>query len=365
MVRTLDAGGLERDVAKLALGLDPNRFTPYVAAFRSGGLRWSELERAGVPLIDLRVTSIKSPSILRSIMAFSRVVLREKIKIVHAYDASVVVAAPLARLLRVPVVLSAAVGSRYLLEEKFRNDVARTDQIVDSIVVNCRAMQRELTEKFGVSDKSIDLCYNGVETAQFFPAAEPRTGIVGDATMVIGSICVLRPEKRLEMLIDAFAQVSPLMPGLRLLIVGSGPELPKLQARAVERSVTDLCNFIPAVPDVQKYLRAMDIFVSCSSSEAFSNAILEAMACGCCPVGSRVGGTPELIADGERGLLFDPDSTDALAQKLALLIQHPELRVRFAQRAADFAATQLNMQVALNRMSEIYESRLQRKGAAH
>jgi glycosyltransferase involved in cell wall biosynthesis len=202
-----------------------------------------------------------------------------------------------------------------------------------------------------------------VETSEFFPnrSDEPKPDPVAGATLVIGALCVLRPEKRMDLLVEAFGAVHGLRPGVKLLIVGSGPELPKLQAKAVELGIEKDCVFMPAVPKVAPLLRAMDIFVSCSSSEAFSNAVLEAMACGCCPVGSRVGGTPELIADGGRGLLFESGSAQELAAKLALLIENDEMRLRLARNAATFATENLNMDVALNCISEIYETGLAKK----
>jgi glycosyltransferase involved in cell wall biosynthesis len=152
------------------------------------------------------------------------------------------------------------------------------------------------------------------------------------------------------------------VPGAKLLLVGSGPELPKLQANASRLGIQEDCIFLPAVSDVAPFLHAIDIFVSCSYSEAFSNSLLEAMACGCCVVGSRVGGTPELIAEGERGLLFESGNVDELAGKLTMLIEDVSLRKRLAASAAEFAARDLNMDRAIQCMSGIYETMLRRKG---
>ena len=362
VTRQMDSGGLERDVAKLALGLDRRRFTPYVAAFVGGGLRWKELQQAGVPVFDLGVRGVRSPKILASFIRFVRIVLSKRIRLVHAYDASVVLVEPVARLLRVPVVLTAVVGHRDLLDEKTKRQLSASDKKVDGIVVNCLAMQRHLAEDYGVSPARIALCYNGVDTSQFSPGEACRPEALAGADLVIGSVCVLRPEKRLELLVEAFARIRGLASGVKLLIVGSGPELSMLQAKAAEHGVTADCVFLPAVPNVASLLRAIDIFVSCSSSEAFSNAILEAMACGCCVVGSAVGGTPELIKDGKRGLLFEPNNALDLSHKLECLLNEPDLRLRLAENAATFAAQDLNMQKALHRMSEIYEQQLTAKG---
>ena len=118
---------------------------------------------------------------------------------------------------------------------------------------------------------------------------------------------------------------------------------------------------MPGTSLVPQFLRALDIFVLCSRSEAFSNTLLEAMACGCCTIGSRVGGTPELIGNDERGLLFRSGDAGDLAEKLAILIENEQMRRRFGTCAAEFARTRLSIEIAARRMAEIYEIMLRRK----
>jgi len=314
-----------------------------------------------VPIINLEITSLVTPGITRSIQKFCRCIRRNRICVVHAFDPTAVFAIPLARMMRVPLVLSSVLGYRNLFDPRTRKQVPLTDRLVDGIVVNCEAMRRHIIDDYGVAPDRVVLCYNGVETSEFYPEPSPKPDFVGAASLVIGSICVLRPEKRLEMLLEAFARVRRKNTGLKLLIVGSGPELPRLQAKAAGLKIEGDCTFLPAVSSVASFLRVMDVFVSCSSSEAFSNSILEAMASGCCLVGSRVGGTPELIEDGKHGLLFESGNVQELSEKLTLLIENKNLRVRLARNAAAFAAESLNMKVALNRMSQIYEEGLLKK----
>ena len=83
---------------------------------------------------------------------------------------------------------------------------------------------------------------------------------------------------------EAFAAVRSSHPSLRLVIVGSGGELKALQANAARLGIADATDFVPATRDVPGWLRKMDIFVLPSYSEAFSNSLLEAMACGCAVV---------------------------------------------------------------------------------
>jgi L-malate glycosyltransferase len=365
MVRELGLGGIERDVAKLALGFDRSRFTPYVATYKPLGPRYDELQKAGVPVLHLQFPSLLSLQALSAGARFRTFIRNHRIQIVHAFDPSSVFGVPLARLLRVPVVLSSQLGHRELHDPRTRKQLKLVDRWSDAVVVNCEALRRHLIDGHAVPREKIELCYNGVETKEFYPAAAHRPAELTDASLVVGAVCVLRPEKGLDLLQEAFARVRHLVPACKLLIVGNGPELERLQNNAKRLGLQDACVFLPAVASVAPLMRAIDIFVSCSHSEAFSNAILEAMACGCCVVGSRVGGTPELTGEDERGLLFGSGSIDELAGKLAMTMRDETLRKSLGEKAAAFAKSKLNVEANVERTMQIYDTLLERRGISH
>ena len=362
-VRELNHGGIERDVVKIAIHIDRSRFEPHVASYHADGIRHEELRRAGVPLLHMPLASLLSPTVINQAARLWRYIRNHQIRLVHSYDASAVFVTPIARAMRVPVVLSSMLGSRDLLDDRTRRQMRWTDRMVDTVVVNCEAMRRHMIDDEDVPSERIELCFNGVDTAEFYPGAVRRTASVANASLVIGAICVLRPEKALDVLQEAFARIRHLKPGMKLLLVGSGPELARLQINRQRLGIQDDCVFVPATSQVPQFLRALNIFVLCSRSEAFSNTLLEAMACGCCAIGSRVGGTPELIGNDEYGLLFRPGDAEDLAEKLATLIGNEQLRRELGTRAADFARTKLSIEIAARRMAEIYEIMLRRKTA--
>jgi glycosyltransferase involved in cell wall biosynthesis len=353
-VRELNCGGIERDVAKIALNLDRARFVPHVAAYSARGLRYEELHAAGIPVLELPVRSLASWSAVRAALKAAQYIRRHGIRLVHAWDPTAVFLVPLARLLRVPAVLASQLGHRGLSDPRTRKELRVVDRMVDAVVVNCEAMRRHMVEEEGLPAGRIRLCYNGVDLTQFFPGPKPDLEFLRGASLTIGTVAVLRPEKALEVLIEAFAKLRSLQSGLRLIIVGDGPELGRLQARSRRLGLEGDCLFLPPTRDVPPLLRALDIFVLCSRSEAFSNALLEAMACGCCVVGTEVGGTPELIGRNERGLLCRPEDPDDLAAQLAALIQDEPLRRRLGAEAARYARQNLSIEAAARRMAEIY-----------
>ena len=170
-------------------------------------------------------------------------------------------------------------------------------------------------------------------------------------------VCVLRPEKGLPTLLIAFASFEKLHPGARLVIVGSGPTS-SLQALARELQIYGKVRFEPATVHVSDWLRSIDIFVLPSLSEALSNALMEAMACGCACIASRTGGNPESLDSDEVGLLYEPGNASELTEKLTLLAGDPLLRERYAQGAIQRIETKFSLAASAKCMQEIYAKTL-------
>ncbi len=189
----------------------------------------------------------------------------------------------------------------------------------------------------------------------FFPARGPGTSRRGGRrNSVIGVVCALRPEKGLSTLVEAFAAISQQHPGVKLAIVGSGPCLPELQEQARAAQIADRCVFVSKTNEVARWLRAIDIFVLPSLTEALSNALMEAMACGCCAVASRVGGNPELLGASERGVLFESRNAAELAGILGELIRDPDRRRFLAETGKSFIHERFSGPASIARMQEIY-----------
>lgn len=362
-VRELDQGGIERDVAKIATHLDRSRFEPHVASYNKHGLRYEDLRAAGIPLLHLPVGAPVSRAGLAGAIRLGRYITAHGIRVLHSYDETCVLGVPVARSLGLPAVISSQLGYRSLMDGRTRLLSRMIDPLSDAVVVNCEAMRRHMIEDEGMPAARVELCYNGVDTSRFYPAEAPRPEAVRDASLVIGTVCVLRPEKSLTLLQEAFARIGGRDRNMKLLIVGSGPELPRLEANAARLGIAGASVFIPAAADVAGWMRAIDIFALPSYSEAFSNSLLEAMACGCAVVGSRVGGTPELTGDDERGLLFPSGDAAGLAARLSQLAESPLLRRELAARAARFAREKLSIEIAARRTGEIYEKLLLRGDA--
>jgi glycosyltransferase involved in cell wall biosynthesis len=350
-------------MAEVAKAIDRSRFQPHVLCLRPTGMRAEELRAAGVPILHLPIGSFASVGALTGAYRLLRYIRDHRIRLVHSFDVPLnIFTVPVAKLARRPIVLSSQRASRSLTPGLYHRLLRVTDRLVDGIVVNCEYLRKELIDEEQVPARLIHLCYNGIDTSIFGPGDAPVHPGLEDASLVIGVVCALRPEKGLLTLVDAFARIAPKHAGVKLAIVGSGPELGALQARGGELGVLDSIVFAPATSQVAPWLRAMDIFVLPSLSEALSNSLMEAMACKCCPVASRVGGNPELVGDLERGLLFEPGDAGGLAEALEKLIVDSELRRSLAQTAREFIRSGFALSSSVQCMQQLYAAFLESAG---
>ncbi len=359
MVQSLGHGGCERDAAKIAMGLDRERFQVHVGVLREGGFRVPEVVAAGIPVVHLPLTSFMNASVVRAARVLGSYVREHRIRLIHCFDVPTdIFGAPAARWHRVPHVLTSQLSYRELVLARERALLRVSDRLSDFVVVNSQAVGDSLVAEFRLPADKVFLCYNGVDTSTFFPAPVPRPEALSDSSVIVGTVCVMRPEKRVDWIVRAFAAALEVHKGARLLLVGSGPEVPHLQGLTRELGVEHACMFVPGQADVVDWLRTIDVYINSSRSESFPNALLEAMACGCCVIGSKVGGIPELIAHGINGLTFDRDSPAALTEALEQVVADTALRNVFRERAALTAKEQFSMKHNLQRMDALYSKLL-------
>ena len=354
MARELDLGGSERQLAEIARSLDRSLFRPYVGCFRASGLRADSLRAANVPIVEIPVRSFISPSTLAAAFRMGRFLRRHGIRLVHTFDVpATLFGVSVARSFHTPVVLSSQRAFRALTPHR-RRHLRFIDHITDGVIVNCKAVERDLVQQEHLSPSRIHLCYNGIDTNLFRPAPTPRPEPLRGASLVIGTLCALRPEKDVATLLHAFSALRPSHPGLHLAIVGGGPLRDDLRHLSRRLGLEGCCHFEPAVADVVTWLRSIDVFVLPSLSEALSNSLMEAMASGCCAVASRTGGNPELVEHRRTGLLFQPGDPEDLALHLRALIENTSLRRTLATAGTAFIRNNFTLESAARRMGRIY-----------
>jgi glycosyltransferase involved in cell wall biosynthesis len=172
-------------------------------------------------------------------------------------------------------------------------------------------------------------------------------------------LCIsnLNPQKRIDVLLDAFCIVSKNHPSAKCVIVGaalsSGPLESKLRTQAVELGLASKVIFTGHVSDVRPYLEVADLFVMSSDKEGLPLSLGEAMAYGVPCIATDVGGNKEIVSHGQTGLLVKPRSPEQLAEAIEYLLAHPEERCRMGANGLRCVQEHFNIEDSMGRLKRV------------
>jgi sugar transferase (PEP-CTERM/EpsH1 system associated) len=202
--------------------------------------------------------------------------------------------------------------------------------------------------------------YSGVDVRKFHPRerapqTDVATGPPEDSVLTIGTIGRLDPVKNHRALLDAFASLRGQFPRLRLIVVGDGPLRSELEAQAATLGISDDVRFTGSRSDTPQLLQKFDIFVLPSVNEGISNTIMEAMATGLPVVAARVGGNPELIADGVSGCLYSASEAGAIQHAIVPYLTNSSLRAAHGKAARDRVVQNFSLEAMVQRYLDLYD----------
>jgi len=223
-----------------------------------------------------------------------------------------------------------------------------------------QAMASQVRRLLGQSDLPVAVTPFGIDLQRFMPREMPCDRPPG-TPLVIGTVKTLAPKYGIDLLLRAHArllhtstrQVAP-----RLLIVGHGPQRAELQALAMSLGSAAQVDFAGAVPhaEVPGWLRRIDVFVAASrlDSESFGVAVLEASACALPVVVSDVGGLPEVVVQGQTGVVVPREDDAALAAALVPLLADAALRQRLGAAGREHVRQHFEWETCVDRMLALY-----------
>lgn len=320
---------------------------PFVELVRAEGLP--------VHLLPLRRTYQ-----LRQALRLARLLRREHADVLHthALAAANVLGRVAARLVAVAVV------SHLHIENPFRPAtrplLRRLDNVTARLCARLVAVSedtRRAYERQGYPEGRIEVVYNGVELDGRGAAPDVRSelGIPAEAPLV-GEVARLCPVKGQRELIEALASV----PRARLVLVGAdlergGAFQAELERETDRLGIRDRVAFVGCRDDAAELLGQLDVVALPSWTEGLPLVLLEAMARRRAVVATPVGGTPELVADGETGLLVPPRNPGALAEAIRNLLADPDLRARMGEAGYRRVAERFSADAMCRRVLELYD----------
>lgn len=201
----------------------------------------------------------------------------------------------------------------------------------------------------------IDLTYNFVDKRVYYPrdSTSLRADYAKPEEKILMHISNFRPVKRVGDVIDIFNRVYKEIPS-KLLLVGEGPELSKIQYKIRQLGLEDRVHFLGKQEDVAQIISLADILLLPSEKESFGLVALEAMACGVPTIGSNAGGIPELITHGETGYLSPIGDVEGMAGNVLRLLKDPKLHEQFRKSCISRARNEFCNDVITTQYEQIY-----------
>lgn len=359
-----DVGGAKTHVLSLVSELSKSNDVVLVS-FREGEFA----DDARALGIDTRIIKSKNP--LRDVGELKRLIIDGGFDIVHCHGAKAnVMAAMIKRHLRIPVITT--VHSDYRLDYMGSIIKRLTNGLMNTVAL------RTLDGYIGVTNAFLDLlCDRGFDPYKLYVLnngidfGEPleiktdreeylaRLGIKAtEKTVVCGIAARFHPVKDIATAIRAVAKLRCEFPELYLVLGGDGEQVEFLKSLVEEEKLSDRVIFAGWIQDMDSFLNSVDISIISSVSEGFPYSILESIRAKCTMISTKVGAMPEVIDDGENGLLFDVGDVKKLSEHIKFLCENPEICKNMAEKLLLKASEKYSFDTMVKTQLSIYEKAL-------
>jgi glycosyltransferase involved in cell wall biosynthesis len=362
-IETGGLGGAERAAVDLASRLPKERFESELASLQAGGWLEDSAKDLGIPFHLVPSGGSVDWRLIRGLIRLMHGGRFDLLQ-THLMDSNFYGAVS-GFLGRFPVVAVEHGDAHHPGKIHIQKIKPKTiGHLADAWVAVSRFTRDALVRRFNVPEKKIRVIPNGIPMDVYTTGggkiSRRDLGLPYDS-FVLGAVGSLYPVKGHRYLIEAAARLAPSYPRLHVVIAGSGGEEERLRDLARDLGVAERVHLLGRRRDVPDLLKAFDVFVLPSESEAHPLSLCEAMATGLPSVASNVGGVPEVIQDGRSGLLVPPKDVDALARAVKDLIESRELRERLGTRARERVRQEYSTERMLERYSDLYEEVLAKR----
>lgn len=229
---------------------------------------------------------------------------------------------------------------------------------LDAVIAISDAVGDEAARDFGIPLDRIRTIHSGIDLDEFqLKQGWPYSSVNPPKT--VGMIARLSSEKLPQLLVSAAARVLARCPGVHFVFVGSGPEEIRLKTLTRDLNVEKHFEFSGWSDCVGKSLLNMDVFVFTSKFEKFEGlpwTVLEAQAAGVPTVASAVGGVPEIITDGQNGLLLRENTPEELAEKIVWMLENREQAAAMSRTGRRQVESHFTAQREVEEIQALYES---------
>jgi glycosyltransferase involved in cell wall biosynthesis len=346
-------GGVSSWMQRTAVGLEDLGNRVWVLAHPNG--RFAQRSTDGIRLIPKKLGMDYNPAM---VYYLARFIHRRHIDLVVTnIEKEVVIGGLAARLCRIPNIRR--VGREDDFNQRLKVRVHH-HWLVDACIVPCNYIRDRAVEIAPWLDPgNFTTIYNGRNPVSIDAAwrrEERSKWGLDDGQLVIGVTSQLSPQKRVDVLLDAFGRIALKHTGVVLVIAGEGKEHSALERRAAALGIAERVRFIGFSRSPEQTAAAYDIAVSPSSFEGFPNTVVEYFAAGCAVVTTSAGGVCEMATDGINALVTPVNDVDAMAKAIATLIEQPETRITLGRNAAATIRERFSEDRMIERLNRFYHA---------
>lgn len=347
--------GTEKQFLELVTRIDRKLFCPSLAVFRQSEYLITHSLPCSVAVLNIRKLASLAASIRLAKLSFH--IRRCGYKIVHIFfnDASIV--APVFCKLGGARVIVSRRDMGFWYTSANLAALRISNHFVDCIVPNCYAVKENVRRREGFQNEKMVVIYNGHDQGRFaeLPATRLRESLgIGIDDPIVGMVANLYPIKRQSDLIRAFAIVQRRLGNVHLVFVGEGKDRDELRRLACSLALERRVHFLGSVSNAIPIIKHIAVGVLCSESEGLSNAIIEYMGCGKPTICTRVGGSSEIIDDGDNGFLVNVGDVEGLAAKLIKVLSESSLADRMGKRARLRMQSKLTSEEMVSSYMDLY-----------
>lgn len=355
-------GGPEKTILMGAAMADPKRAQVTVCYLRDQrdtvfGMD-QRATQAGVDYVEIPERHSFDPSVWPQLR---RMVAERRIDLVHAHDYKTdILALLLAKATGIAALSTVHGWTGHSTRERlcyYPADKKVLSRFSRLIAVSSE-IGRELT-RYGADPTRITTVLNGIDPRQFRRdeslVRSARAALaLGPDEVAIGAVGRLEPQKRFDLLLEAFAVVHARRPNTRLFIVGDGSQRDPLAAQIGALGLTESCTLVGHTNDVRPSYHAFDLFVQSSDYEGTPNTVLEAMALETPIVATDAGGTAELVHDGVHGRIVPIGRVDRLIHGMQEALTDTHSARKMADRARMRVEGELSFEARVRKVEGIY-----------
>lgn len=352
----MGVGGTEQVITQLVQNLDPSFYENCIGCTDGQvGLLGENLKKEG---IEFHVFNRKPGLDTKLIVEIRAALKRNQIDIIHCHQYSPYIYGVLAAVFTSVKVVFTEHGrfhpDSYSWKRRLVNPFL--GWVTHSIVAISKATAEALAHYEWFSTRSIQVVYNGIQSAESDGGIDhrPEMGISQDE-VVFGTIARFDTIKNLPMMIEGFREANKANPRTRLLLVGDGDERQNLESLVDQYQLGDAVIFTGYQQDTAKYMSVIDIYLLTSYSEGTSMTLLEALSMGVCSIVTRVGGNAEIIEHQVNGIIVDSEDVVDLSAWMIKLGNDSEHRSSLALDGKSVFAEKFSVETMTSQYTEIYQ----------